>query len=538
MKKLLFACVCAATVAAFADPLNKVGFEGYAAGTSELGLKTDDGTETGQFFWWYEAANGSTDGSQVKAYGGEENLPAFVYAPFCGVPDFFKQDEANTRYLELSTEGGTLWRSVYDAGSAHDGPGEPESLYTDSIYVDTLVQFTPTEDGEIPQLEQTEDSTPDTPMYKDKLALWLNVDATDEEHPVTNLCVYAAVCSAEDGSIFPTKFTLTNAPKINPETWYRLTVKIIPGVAAYGSVPGFMIYIDGVLMQSDVAGIIAESDLENFIDDPAILDAVNKKAIFCSVATVDNNNSICAVGFKGSGKVDDFAVTYDTPAFLTSTGALDFTLTWDENVSAVSYTIGETTTEITGDTFAAGTTTFQVAAGALVTVAATPKDWYVIADGTGEVSVNETTTKAVTTALAASPEAAGAGTAFGELTTAMVKDWADAKSLTPAQIAACEYAMDAYLLNTGLDAAPALAITSIEETDGGWNITVKATAGENDVTLDGINGALKVKTAATLGGLADAAAQAFTVTVGADGVATIKVTGDNTNFMKATVVAQ
>ena len=161
-----------------------------------------------------------------------------------------------------------------------------------------------------------------------------------------------------------------------------------------------------------------------------------------------------------------------------------------------------------------------------------------IADGTGEVSVNETTTKAVTTALAASPEAAGAGTAFGELTTAKVKDWADAKSLTPAQIAACEYAMDAYLLNTGLDAAPALAITSIEETDGGWNITVKATAGENDVTLDGINGALKVKTAATLGGLADAAAQAFNVTVGADGVATIKVTGDNTNFMKATVVAQ
>ena len=264
MKKLLFACVCAATVAAFADPLNKVGFEGYAAGTSELGLKTDDGTETGQFFWWYEAANGSTDGSQVKAYGGEENLPAFVYAPFCGVPDFFKQDETNTRYLELSTEGGTLWRSVYDAGSAHDGPGDPESLDTESIYVDTLVQFTPTEDGEIPQLEQTEDSTPDTPMYKDKLALWLNVDATDEEHPVTNLCVYAAVCSAEDGSIFPTKFTLTNAPKINPETWYRLTVKIIPGVAAYRSVPGFMIYIDGVLMQSDVAGIIAESDLENY----------------------------------------------------------------------------------------------------------------------------------------------------------------------------------------------------------------------------------------------------------------------------------
>ena len=212
---------------------------------------------------------------------------------------------------------------------------------------------------------------------------------------------------------------------------------------------------------------------------------------------------------------------------------LDFTLTWGEGISAVSYTVngGAATAATSG-------TKVEVEADSAIAVTVTYAPWYVAGEGPASFTVTEPDTAYNYTAvLAATPADAGA-TGLDGVTTAAAKTWADAKNITPAQIAECAYALDAFLLNTGLDAAPALAITSIEETDGGWNITVKATAGENDVTLDGINGALKVKTAATLGGLADAAAQAFTVTVGADGVATIKVTGDNTNFMKATVVAQ
>ena len=243
------------------------------------------------------------------------------------------------------------------------------------------------------------------------------------------------------------------------------------------------------------------------------------------------------VGFKGSGAIDDFQIDIATPNFLLSVGALDFTLTWGEGISAVSYTIngGEATAA------SSGTAVVDVEANAEVAVTVTYEPWFVAGADSAATTFTVTEpgqTYAYTAQLAATPEAAGAGTAFGDLTTAAVKTWADAKSLTPAQIAGCEYALDAYLLNTGLDAAPALAITSIEEVADGWQITVKATAGDATVSLDGINGALKVKTAATLGALADAAADTYTATFDADGVATIKVTGDNKNFMKATVVAQ
>ena len=120
MKKLLFACVCAATFAAFSDDvLNSVGFEGFTAGTTNIGNLNDNGQDTSQaqsgFKFVYESANGSTDGSTVKAYGTDENLPLFDYNGRWGVPAAFRDAElAQQNYLELSTEGGTLWRSVED----------------------------------------------------------------------------------------------------------------------------------------------------------------------------------------------------------------------------------------------------------------------------------------------------------------------------------------------------------------------------------------------------------------------------------------
>ena len=110
--------------------------------------------------------------------------------------------------------------------------------------------------------------------------------------------------------------------------------------------------------------------------------------------------------------------------------------------------------------------------------------------------------------------------------------------MTPALISDCEFAKDAYLMNTDLSAAPGLQITSITEVENGWQITVKGTQGENAVTLAGINGALQVKAAATLEGLAEATPATYEFTVGENGEATITVTGDAKNFMKATVGAK
>ena len=533
MKKLLFACVCAATFAAFSDDvLNSVGFEGFTAGTTNIGNLNDNGQDTSQaqsgFKFVYESANGSTDGSTVKAYGTDENLPLFDYNGRWGVPAAFRDAElAQQNYLELSTEGGTLWRSVEDTneidGQRVLGAGWDMSADYPTLYVDTMVQFTPTEDGEIPQV-----------TGEDKIAIWLNVDATDEENPVTNLCVYAAVAD-DQGGFEPTKFTVTNA-QVEPGKWYRLTVKAIGDVANGDMVPGFMVYLDGTLLKSDKPGLTAEYVDVLGLEGTYATDVANG-SVFVSLGGQDQAPVFKGVGFKGSGAIDDFQIDIATPNFLLSVGALDFTLTWGEGISAVSYTIngGEATAA------SSGTAVVDVEANAEVAVTVTYEPWFVAGADSAATTFTVTEpgqTYAYTAQLAATPEAAGAGAAFGDLTTAAVKTWADAKSLTPAQIAGCEYALDAYLLNTGLDAAPALAITSIEEVADGWQITVKATAGDATVSLDGINGALKVKTAATLGALADAAADTYTATFDADGVATIKVTGDNKNFMKATVVAQ
>lgn len=530
MKKLLFACMCAATFGAFADPLNSVGFEGIPAGTGGLGEKTDAGkdTESSGYYFMYEAAtNGSTDSSVVKAYGGEDNLPAFTYPAYPGVPDFFQDDTANKNYLELSTEGGTLWRSATetwtDDGVRFLGDGITMQGDNATIYVDTMVQFTPTEDGEIPAVTD-----------EDKLAIWLNVDSSNEESPVTNLCVYAKRIVGDFSDYADTKFTVNNF-NAQPGVWYRLTVKAIDDVLGGMDFPGFMVYIDGKLLTTDTP--TADPDVVDANDEFMTAGAENMKngSVFISLVGGESEPYFRGVGFKGSGAIDNFQIDTAAPGFLTAVGTLDFTLTWGEGISAVSYTIGEDTVAATSGT------KIDVAPNTAVNVQVTYAPWYVAGDDTAGTSFTVSQagqTYNYTAKLADTPAAAGAGTAFGDLSTATVKAWAEAKNITPAQIAECAYALDAFLLNTGLDAAPALTITSVEETDGGWNITVKATAGDATVSLDGINGALKVKTAATLGALADATADTYTATFDADGVATIKVTGDNKNFMKATVVAQ
>ena len=205
-------------------------------------------------------------------------------------------------------------------------------------------------------------------------------------------------------------------------------------------------------------------------------------------------------------------------------------------MTAVSYTIGSDTTTVSDLT--GGTTTVDVAPGTVVTVAATPAAWYTVSAGTGDVTVDAAMTQAITTALAATPAAAGATGLPATITTANAKAWADAKNLTPAQIAACTFAEKAYLLNTDLTVEPTFAISAIEEVTGGWKITVEAKTGSTLVDLEEIRGTLKVKTGATLEALASATSEtipAANLTFDADGKAEITITGTGKNFIKATV---
>ena len=126
MKKMMFAFACASTLALFADvEAPKADFEGYGANVDKIGGFDETGSTTGDIFWSFLGATGTTDGSSVKSYGGDN-----LAKPAKG--------DVGENYLELSTEGGTLWRSLNPADNG-TVLGEGQDLTEADIYVDTMV---------------------------------------------------------------------------------------------------------------------------------------------------------------------------------------------------------------------------------------------------------------------------------------------------------------------------------------------------------------------------------------------------------------
>ena len=115
--------------------------------------------------------------------------------------------------------------------------------------------------------------------------------------------------------------------------------------------------------------------------------------------------------------------------------------------------------------------------------------------------------------------------------------WATSKGIKPGDITDDnrDAAFKAFLMNTGINDNPQIKITAIEQIESGWKITVKAAAGETPIDLEAINGQLYVKTAAELANLAGATPAVYDMVFDDDGNAIITVTGDNKNFMRATV---
>lgn len=190
------------------------------------------------------------------------------------------------------------------------------------------------------------------------------------------------------------------------------------------------------------------------------------------------------------------------------------TLKWDDNLNSVSYTINDETTDVAD--LNTGKVTVEIEPGTVVSVDAKAKDWYKVASGTGAVTVDEEKTVEITTALVGSLSEVGIEH-FGDVSVAEVKEWADEKELTSAEIAACDFAMDAYLMNCDLSAEPKLAIVGGKEVDGGVAITIKGTAGEAAIDLGNLNGVLKIKRAATLADLQNAEPVAYDIDVRDDG---------------------
>lgn len=293
MKNLTFALACASTFALFAAiDVPKADFENY---TEETGWTVANKDEPGSQFtyWLYEGASGSEDGSTVKAYGGDN-----LAAPTTG-------DAAGDKYLELSTEGGTLWRSLAEVKQMENGSATLGDAHTidpeKGLYIDTMVQFTPTEDGGVPTIDTD----------NDKLAIWLNVDSS-EAGPVTNLCVLGSYISNEGAEAVTNVYKATNKT-IDAGTWYRLRVKAIPAIDGCllvgDGILGFEVSIDNTPIVFDKMTMDAGS-----LDYVPDADAIRARTVVASALGLNATATLQAVGFKGSGALDNLSISETAPS--------------------------------------------------------------------------------------------------------------------------------------------------------------------------------------------------------------------------------
>ena len=301
MKKLLFATAIAASAAAFAAPLTAVDFEG---------ANDYQPNESGSRFYFDGTSNSSVVSNDANAASTTKRTANFAEAQ-------------NANYLALDTEGGTLWRSINDIAVTPDyGLGTAEPVASTGTYLDTLVQFTVTED--------------DAPTVgeDDKLAIWLQAG-----EGTTNLMVRAAII--DDGfNLTPTNFVINNA-SVEPGIWYRLTVKAIADATdGADGVMAFQIFLDGntTPLKSSLLSFTDE-----YIDliDSSYKSAIEEGSVFVSLQGV-NSQELQGVGFQGTGAVDEIVWTEEDPL---PAAVVEFTLTYsgDANTTlgAVTYTIGE-----------------------------------------------------------------------------------------------------------------------------------------------------------------------------------------------------
>ena len=249
----------------------------------------DEGAlKTGTAGFW----SGSTSESKVVA-GGSSTV------------EYYKSG-AHTKYASLDTGSDVLLRQATPGSTVDFG----------SIYFDTMVQFTAS-DGDV------------TPETGDKLIVWMKAD---EENNTTNLIITAGVLETETWQVIdPGAYDYTVDGTYQAGVWYRLTVKTYWNISGNSALdesgcPGFKVYIDGNLVT------VKEGALYN--------------GYFASLMdrTATGGKTLTGIGFKGTGAVDDIAMTSEDPIpeVVPTTVALAVDVTGE--YSSLVYIVGESTT--------------------------------------------------------------------------------------------------------------------------------------------------------------------------------------------------
>lgn len=346
--------------------------------SAQAALPANEGFEGAQLdaSWTFVPGTDSApDASAITAYGDDAKpADSLVGTDLPGLPDGFTSDGDN--YLKLSTEDGTLFRKVNGDDGMSAGAG---------LYLDTVVQFTVTDQGDRP--------VPSTTLgEEDKFIIWLEAGAS-----TTNLCVYGGEYGLSETTIGLTQskvYTLSaDDVEIEPGTWHRLTVKAVSNMGleldasssySIGDVPAFQVYVDGVLLKP-VESMLADSGLSQ--------EFVNWETIGTAgfVPAMVPGGMLSKVGFSGEGKLDDVVITTQMPG-VEPHDTVTFTWVSEKVASITPYANG---TEL--GTFTTSPAVINVPVGATVSlatedIAATTgynEAYFAFGEGTTEADVAE-----------------------------------------------------------------------------------------------------------------------------------------------------
>lgn len=474
MKKIAGLAIAAifAASAVYADQESGTNFEGLDAGAI-IGAGNTDSTSSTDSYWL--GGDAITDlKNTVTAYG--EEAP---YAGTVGVPDAYKNEAQNNKYLSVNTVG-TLKRTINKVENDTSNPYS--DLATAPLFIDTLVKFTPSE------IEPAVGEG-------DKFVMWMDANS--------NLVIRAGAYVMNEQDMYaltPTNVTLNGT--FTADTWYRLTVKMLPDI--YGPVQ-MVVYIDGVQQTYASADYIPyDADTWALLEaaelvTPELATAKTANALF--IAADDQDQNVSYLGFEGIGSVDDISFTLDTPAFLNGETTLAFTLALGDGVTAITYTISGTE----GTQTAVGPINVPVN-GTVTVTGITAADWYtdpaVLAATEGATASGSAFTVAAagstgTVSATPVPVISIVGTDGESLTLNQLKAWAAANSIDYSDIAAASQSnvLKAYLMNDDSVTPSGLKVASIEKVDDGVEFTFVKTNGSSETEIesdDAINGSLYV----------------------------------------------
>ena len=290
----MLALMATVGLAFVANAVNSTGFESY---TGDFAYDLNDSGEASAPRYWVvtnTAPDLDLSGTVLTAYG-ESAKPEKV-------PDAFVDATTTNKYLKVDTNNEVLYRSVEavdDVNALNAG-----TAIGDGLYFDANVQFTASDDAP-------------TPDSADKLIVWMK--ATEGDEPSTNLMVTAGVYDEGTEKYVATPFVIDG--NYSADTWYRLTVKAM----VESDVTKFTVFVDDSQVKTGGVEVVFDS-----------LVAAGEDA---------NYDKLTAVGFKGTGAVDNLVWTTDDPFPVVppTTVALTVSAT-GEGYSSLVYIVGESTT--------------------------------------------------------------------------------------------------------------------------------------------------------------------------------------------------